>query len=171
VNYVAPFNPLDYYLPEHLRLLREAQTFEDVASVAVSVLDSMPHGIHVISGPISSGGYGIEQNLRKFNAAINALAVRGITVFSQMPLEDPIRRIRCDPRYSSPLRLLRAIYLRIFGHRKVTSICFLPEYRESFGATWEHELAVLLESELERLYVVPNFEDTSIGYSIFLNKS
>lgn len=162
----TPFRRSRFFTEEDARLLRAAMTYRDLWYVAYGILERMPDGIHIVSGPIATGGYGFEENIRRFNRAIDILDERGYCVFSQMEFEEPTRRIQSASGHQNDgMCLMRGLYLPILNYRKVTTVCFLKEYNQSFGAQWEHDLAGLLRHR--RMYFVANFESVGSEDNIF----
>jgi hypothetical protein len=111
----------------------------------------------MICGPITTGGVSLEKNLERFTRAIDTLAMCGENVFTQMPFEIPMQRIReGKDSYQSGADLLNKFYLPIFRGGHVARLCFLPDWQTSNGAQWEHDRAV--ELGIERKYFRDDFE-------------
>lgn len=123
--------------------VEKAQTFEELLIVALRIIKRIPYPISMVCGPISTGGCGsIEENLTVFNKAIEALREKNITVFSQMPFEEPMLRIiKETPYYKNGEQLLNIFYLPLFESGYVKTLYFIPDWASSFGASWEHEQA------------------------------
>lgn len=150
-------HPLSYFDAHDLTELRTAKTFEALRIIAFRVLGRMPRDTCMICGPISTGGISLERNLERFTRAINTLAMCGEHVFTQMPFELPVQRIRMGrDSYTSGAELLNEFYLPIFQSGKVARLCFLPDWRTSNGAKWEHDRAE--ELGIERKYFRDDFE-------------
>ncbi|MBI2633598.1 MAG: DUF4406 domain-containing protein [Parcubacteria group bacterium] len=125
--------------------LRQAETFEDLAKIAIRLLMKMPQPIGIVSGPISTGGAGSkESNLEAMENTIQHLSHAGMKIFSQMPFEDHMARIMKTPYYKGGNHLLETFYGAIFASGYISIIYFMPTWRTSVGSTWEHDLAVRL---------------------------
>jgi hypothetical protein len=150
-------HPLSYFDQNDHAELGIAATFEELRDIAFRVLGRMPLGACMICGPITTGGVSLEENLARFNRAIDILAMCGENVFTQMPFEIPMQRIRVGTdSYQSGALLLNTFYLPIFQSGKVTRLCFLPDWQTSNGAKWEHGHAE--ELAIERKYFRDDFE-------------
>ena len=155
---------------DHLRLER-ATRFEDLRDVMLDVLLRMPDGVYVVSGPMGTGGVGsLTENMVIFRQAINALALRGVNVFTQLLFQEHMVRILSGrPFYEEGEKPLEIFYRPLLCSQKVTTVCFLPLWSTSFGARWEHRLADRLG--LERQYVVPDFHGQFPEVSILVPHS
>ena len=143
---------------DNLKRIENASSYKNLLAVAVHVLCAMRNEhplkpIAIICGPISTGGKGSrETNLKIFNRAIDKIVSDGLLVFSQMPFEDDMERIfKSNPELQG-LRLLEEFYLPIFELSFIKLMCFLPGWRSSVGATWEHEQAKKLKIPIIYLY-------------------
>jgi len=138
-----------YWTPFNIFDLNQAKTFEALFSVAHSILLRMPQPVSMVCGPISSGGRGSkEENLKVFKRTIKELSDEGIMIFSQMPFEEPIWRIQKTDYYKGNYHTLEAFYLPIFESGLVKRFYFIPGWRLSFGASWEHKQAKKLGIEI-----------------------
>ena len=73
------------------RALDRAKSFDDLAEIAFSVLRRLGFKCHLVSAPISTGGFGsIEENNAVIVGVIEYLTRWGYPIFSQMPFEDRI---------------------------------------------------------------------------------
>ncbi|HUZ92667.1 MAG TPA: DUF4406 domain-containing protein [Candidatus Paceibacterota bacterium] len=144
--------PISYLYPGERERIACVTTFEELGETAFLVLMRMVQPVCMVCGPISTGGRGsIEENLTQFEIAISMLAARGFHVFSQMPFERPMHRIKNTPYYRDGLQLLEAFYLPIFEARLVRHLYFLPDWKTSEGARWEHAQAIRIGMEIHYL--------------------
>jgi len=144
-----------------------ARSYKTLADIAITVLFAMPRDVTMVCGPITSGGLGmLALNLDRFCFAIDLLAASGENVFTQLPFERSVRAIREFKHYNVKNdRLLQKFYLPIFRSGFVTRLCFLPLWKTSYGATWEHERAI--ELGIGRAYFIQGFESFPSGTKIF----
>ncbi len=128
-------------------------TYKDLFGVAEGVLGKMPPPVGQVCGPISTGGAGsVEKNLKRFAEAIADLRKKGIEIFDQIPFEAPMRRIMSSRELAGyDHALLNDFYLPIFESRLVHKFYFLPDWKSSFGARWEHEQGLRLGIDIEYL--------------------
>ena len=138
---------LEYYTEERMLAIKNSKDYKDLLLVAWDILEDMnddfaPQPIAMLCGPISNGGKGSRtENLAIFSRAIQRVSAGGLIVFNQMPFEDDIGRIfKLDPTQQE-LRLLEEFYLPIFKTGFISLMCFLPNWKTSFGARWEHRQA------------------------------
>ena len=127
-------------------LLDRAKTFKDLSDIALAVMNRMPTGIEMISGPISTGGLGTpELNLKVFSGVIEILIEDyRLNMLSQMPFEAAMGRFAAAWRTDNPgsrycMPILDDFYDRVFSTGKVLHLHFLHDWESSFGATWEHD--------------------------------
>jgi len=138
-------HPLSYFTRVDRAQLDLCADFPGLLKIALRVLHRMPIGATMVCGPISTGGAGsIEKNLEIFALAIEALASRGENVFSQMPFERTMQRLK-----TTNLGLLNDFYLPLFRSGRIRRLCFLDGWESSEGATWEYERAIELGFEIE----------------------
>lgn len=130
-------------MQEDFTRMDSSVTYRDLYVIAVTVLERMPRPRAQICGPISTGGAGsVEENLYRFEVAIEKLLKEKIVVFDQLPFEMPIRKIRqLKNKKGYDTDLLEDFYLPIFESKLVDTLYFLPDWRSSTGAMWEHEQA------------------------------
>lgn len=159
---MIPTDPLLYFTKEDQQELEVAPTFVALRDIALRVLKRMPPGVSMICGPISSGGLGsVEKNLERFVRAINLMASRGENVFTQIPFERPMQRIKEDNEGI----LLETFYRPIFASGRVVRLCFMPDWRTSRGTQWE--LARAFELGLGRKYFRDDFLTRAIHEAVF----
>lgn len=133
----------EYWTEEDIAEVKSAKDFKDLYRIAERILNKMPQPIAQVCGPIGTGGLGtIEANLEAFSEAIQALQKKGYTVFDQMPFEWPMQGIKFNlPAGVYPESILTDFYLPIFESGLVTTFYFMPNWKSSRGANWEHEQA------------------------------
>lgn len=156
--------PLRYYSTEDYRAIQEAQDFQALAKTALLVLRKKPRLAVMVCGPITTGGFGLEQNKLVFQRAIEVLVEEedslgefGWPVFNQWPLESAIDRLRTGRSLEDYCHdILHILYAQIFRSGLVRGGIFLPGWESSTGAQWErqflqdHNLSV--EKYPEHLY-------------------
>jgi len=137
--------PFGYWTIEDERDLENTKNFVDLYKIAKRVLARMPDNLCMVCGPITSGGlYSIVKNLHVFAAHIARLENRGMNVFNQMPFESAMDRIRSLPGNGNEDLLLNDFYLPLFRTGRIRDFYFIPGWRSSYGAQWEHTRAIEL---------------------------
>ena len=140
------------------QLLERARSFHDLFQLAANIMTRFEGDLHMVSGPISTGGVGtIDGNRRVFEKAIEMLATeQKLNVFSQMPFEDKMVELYKqwhseNPRedYCSPI--LTDFYEPLFSLGRVKVLHFIRGWQSSVGARWEHDNCV--QWEIERRYL------------------
>lgn len=138
--------PLEYYDLHDMDEIATAQTYSELLPVGFRVLRRMPDGAAMICGPISSGGTGsMAENIERFKRAIEVVARSSVPVFTQMPFEAAMQRIKDRGGAGSDASsLLTTFYRPLFESGRIKRLYFLPNWEGSFGARWEHEEALHL---------------------------
>ena len=162
------FAPLSYYTADDLKAIRKAETFEALCTIALEIVARMPPRVGIVCGPITTGGAGnLEMNLAQFTKAIVRLSCCGANVFTQLPYESAMQRIKQNPTYfKGGNQLLEAIFRPLFSSPQVHTLYFLPDWESSRGARWEHEEAIRIG--LTRRYLRPNFAQIPFDESILI---
>lgn len=117
-----------------------------IRDIALNAIARMPPDIHLVSGPISTGGVGNPAgNIAVFKAAIEHLAeVECLNIFSQIPFEAQLiifnRKWKAEHGPDSyPVPILTEFYAPLFQTGAIKRMHFLHGYRSSHGARWEHD--------------------------------
>ena len=130
----------------HRDLVSAGSSLSSMRVVALDVLARMGRGVHLISGPLTSGGLGdFESNKRVFVAGIEHLILEeGLHVFSQMPFEAGMRQFHTvweqqvgTNKYCWPI--LHEFYEALFASGRLGTVHFLHGFESSTGARWEYE--------------------------------
>ncbi|MEA3399084.1 MAG: DUF4406 domain-containing protein [Patescibacteria group bacterium] len=138
-----------YWKKEDWEDLNNSKSTDDLYFIAKRIIERMPKPIIQICGPIATGGLGsIKANLEKFNDSIIKLQNEGLNVFDQMPFEDKMQEFKKTEIENS---VLNNFYLPIFESKIISTLYFLPNWKTSFGATWEHSKAEELNIEIKYL--------------------
>lgn len=123
------------------------QILKKLAGGAIERLGLLPQPVVRVSGPLTSGGFGYEENLRRFIIAQSKLREQGFTVFDYfegnhderqiVPLALPWKEVM--DHYHRPIMatgLLKTVYM-------------MPLWEQSNGAKDEHEFALELGLEIK----------------------
>lgn len=133
-----------YWSFEDRLSLSKAKTFVDLAILAISIIQRMPKGVQMVSGPITTGGFkDIDQNRRVFEKVIEILSERGVNIFSQMPFEEKIVELAKiwqaeNPEEEYCMPILNDFYEAVFSSGLVSDLNFIFDWESSFGAKWEN---------------------------------
>ena len=128
--------------------------------IAMTVVSRMPDGIHMASGPMTSGGLGtLEANFEMFYLTIDYLIIHeGLNVFSQMPFEDNMVEYHRlwtaevgPDKYCWPILL--EFYAPLFRllTKKFSTLHFIHGFESSTGARWEYEECLAHGIKIRRL--------------------
>jgi len=136
-----------YWEKADLKETEKVTSFKELSLVAARILRRMKN-IHpgdeivMICGPMWSGSLGIQENHRRFELVTKYFANSGLCLFRQMPFQKAMERIQKNGNYDYPNeKLLIDFYGEIFQMGIIKKLIFLPNYLESFGASWEFEQA------------------------------
>jgi hypothetical protein len=162
------WHPLEFYLPQDIALMDSCRTYEELHQVAFAVFSRIGDEASMICGPITSGGLGSpHENLKVFELATRLVAKHEPNLFTQLPFEHAMARIRQDGRhFKGDLHLLEAFYLPLFRSGRMKRLFFLPHWETSRGTLWEHRQAEQLG--IERSYIRPRFGTRASGKSLFI---
>jgi len=127
---------------EHINL---ADSLHDLVPIAEEILGLQEDkSLVIVCGSISTGGRSVEENLVVFEKSIAAMPHYGYLVFDQMPWEKKIEFFHHlfyktnDPNVYH-WDILEVFYKPIFSSKKIKTAFFLPGWKRSTGASWEHE--------------------------------
>lgn len=119
----------------------KAKTYTDLFDIAIDFIPRMPQPLVQFCGPISTGGKGsIESNLAELDKAILFFATKGVSIFDQIPFEEPMQRIKSN-KEGYNYDLLNQFYVPIFELGYIKKFVFLPDWESFLGAIWEHDWA------------------------------
>ena len=111
--------------------------FSKLAEEAIADLKRLPQPVVRLSGPLTTGGFGYEENAKRFEKAEAVLKNRGLNVFSYEPYEDRIYAVYDSSMHEDVMTLFHTPILEI---GLIKEAYFLPRWEESKGASYEHEL-------------------------------
>lgn len=117
--------------------MEPTEILSELAKGAIKRLEQMPQPVVRVSGPITSGGFGYEENLRRFIKAQQLLRERGFTVFDYFEDND-------DENVIKELKLVGNEVMDYYHHPilrtgLITAVYMMPRWEESGGARAEHE--------------------------------
>ena len=141
-----------YFRDEDWQDINEAESIKDLFNIASRIMDRVPEPRVQVCGPISTGGKGsVDANLEVFSNKIKELQKDGFNVFDQMPFEWPMQGIKFNlPAGVYPESILNDFYLPIFESGLISEFYFMPNWKTSRGANWEH-------GEAQRLGIKINY--------------
>lgn len=140
----------EYWKPEDWKDISEASSVKDLFVVALRILSRMPEVLAQVCGPISTGGKGsVDANLEEFNNKIKELQNKGLNIFDQMPFETPMYKMMVNYSKNEYMySILNDFYLPLFETGRIKELYFLPDWKSSKGANWEHEQAKRLNIKI-----------------------
>ncbi|MEY2665298.1 MAG: hypothetical protein RLZZ480_403 [Candidatus Parcubacteria bacterium] len=116
---------------------------QNLAAAAIERLRALPQPVVRVSGPFTSGGYGKEENLRRFLLAQEKLREQGYTVFDYFDGHDD-EIVIADLGFEDYNEVMEHYHRPIMATGLIETVFMMPKWRESNGATWEHEFATEL---------------------------
>lgn len=124
--------------------LEKVEQVCDLFVIAERIISRMEKPLIQVCGPIGTGGLGsVEENLNVLNNKIKELQREGLNIFDQMPFEAPMQKLKKKlvPNGEYLESILTDFYHPIFRSGAITKFCFLPSWKTSKGAQWEHQQA------------------------------
>ena len=121
----------------------------ELSLLAIKRLQELPQPVVRVSGPLTSGGYGYEENLRRFKIAQEKLKNSGYTVFDYF--EEPHNEaliVELDMRWQE---VMEYYHRPIMETRLMSAVFMMPRWQESNGAKLEYEYAIRLGLEIEEI--------------------
>ena len=156
-----------YWTEEDKKALNKAESFKDLAEIGLTVMNRMPKDVHVVSGPISTGGVGnLLENIEVFRGITEILRQEmGLNILSWVPFELKIRPLlaewqKCNDKNSYCTPILDDFYHACFHSGKITKVHFIHGWESSFGSRWEHDLCEKLGIEIN--YLSPEFSHKAL---------
>lgn len=120
-----------------------------LAEGAVARLRELPQPVVRVSGPLTSGGYGYEENQRRFIIAQQKLRDEGLTVFDYFEGNHDERKI---VTLELPWEVVMEYYHHpIMATKLITTVYMMPRWQESNGARWEHQFAESLGLTIKQI--------------------
>lgn len=125
------------------------QKLSELADKAIETLKKLPQPVVRVSGPLTSGGCGYEENLRRFVLAQRKLQSEGYTVFDYYG-------DGYDERQIISLKLpweevMEHYHKPILATKLITTVFMMPMWETSHGATWEYAFAKSLGLEVRTI--------------------
>lgn len=112
--------------------------FSKLAERAIDDLRALPPPVVRLSGPLTTGGFGYEENMRWFEKAEEILRQKGYPVFSYAPYEKTIYEVY-DPSMHGDL--MECFHTPIMESELLSELFSLPGAEQSKGASIERALA------------------------------
>lgn len=109
---------------------------ETLATQALERLRALPQPVVRVCGPLTSGGYGYEENLRRFRIAEHKLKAEGNIVFDFFDGHDDEERIK-EAGIDWPT-VMEYYHKPLLASGYIREAYFMPRWRESNGANWEY---------------------------------
>jgi hypothetical protein len=103
---------------------------------AVARLKSLPQPVVRVSGPITTGGFGYEENLKRFVKAQRILHSKGFTVFDYFEDNDDEEVIKS---LDLQAEVMEYYHKPILQTGLIKAVYMMPRWSESGGATAERE--------------------------------
>jgi hypothetical protein len=108
-----------------------------LATGAVERLGQLPQPVVRVSGPLTSGGFGYEENLRRFTIAQQKLRERGFTVFDYFEDNDDEDIIKTlDVEWGE---VMEHYHMPILETGLIKTVYMMPRSEESNGAMTEKQ--------------------------------
>jgi len=146
--------------PKLFSAVERAETFGELVPIAMTILGFFEEEVTIVSGPISTGGFGSRKlNIKVFTNAIGHLQVQGRSVFDQTPFETAIFRLasqwhRSHPEADYCMPILDDFYGPVFASGFISRVAFIHDWQSSRGAQWERRKALELGLAIDDLPLI-----------------
>ncbi len=156
---VYPCTERSLWTHSDFKKLELASQFGDLVPIALDILERFEEPVVIVSGPISTGGFGTrDKNLAAFTAAIKHLQLQGRSVFDQTPFEVPLFRMAMEwvslNRTGYCMPILNDFYGPVFRSGRIHTVAFMRGWESSFGAQWERRVAGDIPLAIEDLPLI-----------------
>lgn len=108
------------------------QRLADLAAAAIIRLKELPQPVVRVSGPLTSGGHGFEENMRRFSHAQEKLKSEGYTVFDYVKDDTDIQKLDLAWGY-----IIEEYHRPILSTELIKTVFFIPGWESSNGARLE----------------------------------
>lgn len=140
-----------FWTAKHLRNAESAESFFQLGDVLLEILSEIRQRhprvvVGLVSGPITTGGYGERANRLIFRRAIELLRSEGFCVLDQTPIDPHVARIHQQWKITAKegdycWRILEDIYYRVISSGDIGRFWSLKKYETSIGAVNERKRA------------------------------
>jgi len=122
-----------------MELGEKHKILQQLAAIAIERLKELPQPVVRVSGPLTSGGYGYDENHRRFLVAQEKLREQGYTVFDYFEGHHDESQIVA---LELPWEEVMEYYHRpIMATGLIQTVFMMPKWETSHGATWEYKFA------------------------------
>lgn len=129
--------------------MEKQKALAKLAGGAIERLKKLSQPVVRVSGPITSGGFGYEENLKRFIRAQRILRDKGFTVFDYFEDNDDESIIKS---MNLPWEeVLRYYHEPILETGLIQTVYMMPCWEESNGAKWEYEHFVSNNLKVEHM--------------------
>lgn len=127
----------------------KVEILKSLADGAIERLKKLPQPVVRVSGPLTSGGFGYEENLKRFLQAQEKLDSQGYAVFNFENNYDEQQIAALN--ISDWKEIMNHYHDPILSTGLIKTVFMMPKWRESNGATWEHERATELGLQIRTI--------------------
>ena len=131
---------------KYIEQIKLVKSFEEIAEISISVIKTLSEPVVGVTLPITSGGYGLKNNLEIARRCVLKLYSVGFSVFNIVPLELGIRPLKAEWKKKNDgycVPILEVTYRTIFESKLLEIFFSTLKYdinqEPSIGATWEGE--------------------------------
>tara|TARA_B100001989_G_scaffold247442_1_gene219652 strand:- start:1846 stop:2220 length:375 start_codon:yes stop_codon:yes gene_type:complete len=114
----------------------QKEMMEEITTGAIERLKALPQPVVRVSGPITSGGFGYDENLKRFIRAQEILREKGFTVFDYFEDNDDEDVIK---EHDLQEFVMEYYHQPILQTGLISAVYMMPKWEESGGATAERK--------------------------------
>lgn len=115
--------------------MNHEEILKELAKKEIEILKTAKQPLIRVIGPWTTGGFGYEENIRRFANAEKALKKRGYNIVDYFNSEETIKKLRVEG-VSADL-IMDAYHKPILESGYIRKAFVMPRSNESAGATWE----------------------------------
>lgn len=116
--------------------MNDIKKLEHLVEETINELKTMREPVVRVCGPLTTGGFGYEENARRLNFATAELKRRGYSFFDWEPSEVHIKDMNLPHAV-----VMEKFHKPILASGYIKTAFFLPKWEESKGATRERDFA------------------------------
>lgn len=133
---------MQQFSEQEIAHIYQTTSFTELATIVKKALTKTNTPLVELCGPLTTGGAGsYEKNMQVYKQAATYLEQHEVHVFDLVSIEKQIVKLvnEYEDNTIAQKELLNNFFLELFSSGNIHQAYFLPGWRSSNGASWEHE--------------------------------